>query len=495
MRKVVIIGGGLGGLSLAIRLQSKGYRVTVLEKNAKIGGQASQLKQKGYTFDLGPSLFTAPGIVRKLFSDAGARMEDYLDLVPLDPFYRIYFNDGSYLDYSGDGDRMRQQMANFDGRDARNYARFIDCSGALYRFIVEQGYGSRPFDRWMTMLNFVPQALLLKAFLPAYHLAALYFRNFRHRFAFSFHPLFLGGSPFRTPAVYQMIPYLEKTEGVWYSAGGMYSLVEVLAALFQNRGGEIRTNHEVLQILVEGHRACGVATSRETFRADAVVSSADLQHTYGQLLGSSHRRKWNDRRLRRMRYGMSVFLIYLGVKKRYSQLLHHTLILSKRYRSLVKDIFDRHVIPEDFSMYLHVPSRTEAAMAPPGCESMYVLVPVTNLQGDVNWESKAHPFSQQILDYLEHDFGLDGLQEAIEVKEMFTPLDFARRRNCHEGAPWGLEPLFTQIAIFRPQNRSEDFDGLYLVGASTHPGAGVPGVMLTAEATELAILQDLPPSV
>jgi phytoene desaturase len=226
-----------------------------------------------------------------------------------------------------------------------------------------------------------------------------------------------------------------------------------------------------------------------------VVSNVDLQHTYGRLLAPEDRRKWSDRRLRRVRYGMSAFLIYLGVKKRFPQLLHHTLILSKRYRSLVRDIFDRRVLPDDFSMYLHVPSRTETAMAPPGCDSMYVLVPVTNLSGKVDWQVEAEPYAQRVLKFLEHDFGLAGLQEAIEVKKVFTPLDFARQRRSHLGAPWGLEPVFTQTSIFRPQNRSEDLEGLYLVGASTHPGAGVPGVLLTAEATESVILQDLPPSV
>ncbi len=494
MKKLVIIGAGLGGLSLGIRLQSKGYQVTILEKNAQIGGHASQRKQRGYTFDMGPSLFTAPGIVRKLFACADERMEDHLELIPLDPFYRIYFHDGSHLDYGGNSDRMREHMSQFNLQDARKYEQFIKHSGAIYRFIVGQGYGSRPFDSWLTMFKFIPQALKLQAFLPAYYLSTRYFRDFRHRFALSFHPLFLGGSPFRTPAVYQMIPYLEKTEGVWYPRGGMYSLVEALAAVFQSLGGEILTNQEVVQILVDNRRACGVATSGETFRADAVVSNIDLQHTYGSLLAPEHRRKWTDRRLRRVRYGMSAFLLYLGVRKKYPQLLHHTLILSERYRSLVKDIFDRRILPDDFSMYLHVPSRTEAAMAPPGCESMYVLIPVTNLSGNVDWEVTAEPFAQKVLDFLEHDFGLDGLQQAIEVKEIYSPLDFAEQRNSSSGAPWGLEPIFSQTAIFRPQNRSADLKGLYLVGASTHPGAGVPGVMLTAEATEWVIRQDFPVS-
>jgi len=493
MKKIIIIGSGFGGLSLAVRLQAQGYQVTIIEKNEKVGGHASQLKRKGYTFDMGPSLITAPDIVQKIFAAAGKRMEDYLDLLPLDPFYRIYYHDGTYLDYTGDSEKMKAEMARFNADDAANYDTFIARTRELYRAVIEDGLGSRPFDSWKTMLQFLPQALKLKALLPAYRFAANYFKDFRHRFAFSFHPLFIGGSPFRSPAVYQMIPYLEKTGGVWFSRGGMYSLVQALESVFREIGGEILTGQEVEEILVENGKAVGVQAGGKIFRADAVVSNADFKHTYGKLLAPQYRKKWSDRRLKRTAYGMSAYLLYLGVKKQYPRLLlHHTLILSQRYRALVKDIFDRRVLPEDFSMYLHVPSRTDASMAPEGSESMYVLIPVTNLSGNVDWHKTAEPFTQKVLDFLEHDFGLEGLQEAIEVKEIFTPLDFATQRNNVLGAAWGVEPRLTQTAIFRPHNRSEDVKNLYLVGASTHPGAGVPGVMLTAETTESVIRQDLP---
>ncbi|GAB4342031.1 MAG: phytoene desaturase [Calditrichia bacterium] len=492
MKRIIIIGSGFGGLSLAVRLQARGYQVSILEKNKRVGGHASRFKKKGYTFDMGPSLITAPDIVQKIFTAAGKRMDDYLDLIPLDPFYRLYFHDGSHLDYIGDGEKMKTEMARFNTGDAENYDKFIARTKELYRAVIEDGLGSRPFDSWGTMLKFLPDALKLNALLPAYRFAANYFKDFRHRFAFSFHPLFIGGSPFRSPAVYQMIPYLEKVGGVWFSRGGMYSLVEALENVFRELGGEIRTNHEVQEILVENGRAVGAIANGEVFRAEAVVSNADFKHTYGKLLAPQHRKKWNDRRLKRTAYGMSAYLLYLGVKKQYPQLLHHTLILSQRYRDLVKDIFDRRVLPDDFSMYLHVPTRSDASMAPAGCESMYVLIPVTNLSGKVDWNKTAEPFTQKVLDFLEHDFGLAGLQDAIEVKEIFTPLDFAAQRNNVLGAAWGVEPRLTQTAVFRPHNRSEDVKNLYLVGASTHPGAGVPGVMLTAEATESVIQQDLP---
>ncbi len=494
MKKIIIIGSGFGGLSLAIRLQSQGYQVTILEKNAKVGGHASQFKKKGYTFDMGPSLITAPDIVQRVFTAAGKRMEDYLDLIPLDPFYRIYYHDGSYFDYTGDSDKMKAQMAKFNKKDAENYEKFIDHTQKLYRAVIEDGLGSRPFDSWGTMFRFLPEALKLKALLPAYPFAATYFKDFRHRFAFSFHPLFIGGSPFRAPAVYQMIPYLEKKGGIWFSRGGMYSLVEALEKVFLEIGGEIYTNQEVEEILVKKDHAVGAVANGALFAADAVVSNADFKHTYGKLVSRQYRKKWSEKRLQRTGYGMSAYLLYLGIKKQYPRLLHHTLILSQRYRALVKDIFDRHILPEDFSMYLHVPTRTDADMAPPGGESMYVLIPVTNLSGKIDWKQTAEPFSQKVLDFLEHDFGLEGLQESIEVKEVFTPLDFAVQRNNVLGAAWGVEPKLIQTAVFRPHNRSEDVHHLYLVGGSTHPGAGVPGVLLTAEATESVIRQDLPVS-
>ncbi|RMH93075.1 MAG: phytoene desaturase, partial [Calditrichaeota bacterium] len=361
-------------------------------------------------------------------------MEDYLQLIPLDPFYRIYFHDGTHLDYTGDSEHMKAQMAQFNPRDAQNYDRFMAQARELYKAVIDDGLGSRPFDNWSTMLNFLPRALKLKALLPAYRFAANYFKDFRHRFAFSFHPLFIGGSPFRSPAVYQMIPYLEKAGGVWFTRGGMYSVVQALERLFRELGGTVYTSHEVETITVENGRATGVVANGHHFAADAVASNADFKHTYGKLLDSRYRKKWNNRRLEKVGYGMSAFLLYLGVKKQYPRLLHHTLILSERYRELVRDIFDRRILPDDFSMYLHVPTRTDASMAPPGCESMYVLIPVANLSGGINWETMAEPFAQKVLDFLEHDFGLEGLQEAIEVKEIFTPLDFQRVRNNVLGA-------------------------------------------------------------
>ena len=490
-KKIIVIGSGFGGLAISIRLQAKGFDVTLMEKNVMVGGHAYQLKKAGYTFDMGPSLITAPDIVQKVFQSADKQMEDYLELLPLDPFYRIYFHDGSFIDYNGNSEQMKQQMMQFNPADAENYDRFIADTGELYKAVILDGLGSQPFDKWGTMLSFLPRAIRLKALYSAFGFAKRYFKDPRHQFAFSFHPLFIGGSPFRAPAVYQMIPYLEKEGGVWFTEGGMYSLVKAFEKLFKEIGGEILTHTEVQQIIIENGQVKGVSTSDQNYSADAVVSNADFVHTYGKLIQPEHRKKWSNNKLSKIKYSMSAYLLYLGVKRTYPKLLHHTLILSERYKGLVKDIFEKKILPDDFSMYLHVPTRSDAGMAPPGCESMYVLIPVANLAGDINWDKVKEPFTEKVISFLEKDFGLEDLSSNIEVREVFTPLDFKKERNNYLGSAWGVEPRFTQTAIFRPHNRSEDIRGLYLVGTSTHPGAGVPGVLLTAETTESVVLADL----
>lgn len=496
MRKttVSIIGSGFGGLSLAIRLQAAGYEVTIHEKRPHIGGRAYRLEEKGYVFDMGPSLVTAPSIIRSIFESADRRLEDYVDLVPLDPFYRIFFHDGTSVDYSGDAERMKAQMARFNARDAAQYDRFMEATKAIHAAVITDGLGKIPFDTLGRMASFVPRAMRLGALLPVALFARRFFKDFRHRFMFSFHPLFIGGHPFRAPAIYAMIPYLEKEEGVWFAKGGMYALVEALGRLFEELGGKIRTNEEVRQIPVQAGRATGVETSDGFQPADLVVSNGDVAWTYRHLIAPEHRRRWTDRKIEAASYTMSCFLLYLGVRKTYPALAHHTLILAERYKGLIDDIFRHDTLPDDFSMYLHVPTSTDPTMAPEGCESMYVLVPVPNLRASTDWSTETEPYADKIITFLE-EWGLDGLKEHLEVCRIFTPEDFKSELNAFEGNAFSVEPKILQTAWFRPHNRSEDVDDLYIVGAGTHPGAGVPGVMLSAEATFSSIVEDHPVDV
>jgi len=487
----VVIGSGFGGLAAAIRLQARGINVTLLEKNEAVGGHAAQLVRDGYTFDMGPSLITAPDIIQRVFSAAGRDLDDYLDLIKLEPFYRIYYHDGTYLDYTDDPQRMKAQMAQFNPGDAANYDRFMEESGELYNAVINEGLGSSPFMDWNTMLRFLPRALRLNALYPVHTFVRRHFRDPRHRFAFSFHPLFIGGNPFNAPSVYLMIPYLERKGGVWFAKGGMYSLVRAFRQVFEEIGGTVRVNTPAREIMIDGGGVSGVRTDDAVIPADVVVSNADFAHTHRELIHPRHRVKWTDANVEHLDYSMSAFLIYLGVNTQYPKLKHHTLILSDRYKELVHDIFERKILPEDFSMYLHVPTRTDPGMAPEGHESMYVLVPVANLRSGIAWDEIKHSFANRILTFLEREFGLEGLSQHIEVMETFTPEDFQAERNSFAGSAWGVQPKLTQTAIFRPHNRSEDVDGLYFVGASTHPGAGVPGVLLTAETTDGVIAGDL----
>ncbi|MDX9791360.1 MAG: phytoene desaturase family protein [Candidatus Kapabacteria bacterium] len=490
MKTAAVIGSGFGGLAIAIRLQARGFKVTIFEKNEMLGGHAYQFKEKGYTFDMGPSLITAPEIIERLFEAAGEKSKDYLEYHELNPYYRLYFHDKSHIDYSGDSESMKSQMAKFNKKDAEKYDEFIENSGRIYHEVITKGLGSVPFTNLSTMIKFIPKALQIKAFNSSFKLASNYFEDYRHQFMFSFHPLFIGGNPFRVPAIYLMISYLEKVGGVWYTKGGMYSLVNALQQVFEKQGGKILTNTPVEKIITNDNKVTGVIARGKEYHTDIVVSNADVTHTYGQLIQSDKSKRWSLDRLQHSKYSMGTVVIYLGVKKKYPQLLHHTLILSNRYKNLIDDIFDKNILPDDFSMYLHNPTKTDPSMAPDGCESIYVLVPVTNLSSNISWDEMARPFTNKVINFLEAEFDLVDFRKNIEVERTYTPLDFSRDRNSYLGTPWGMEPVLLQTAYFRPHNKSEDFENLYLVGAGTHPGGGIPGVMLSAEATENCIIKD-----
>jgi phytoene desaturase len=443
-RHAIIIGAGLGGLAAAIRLGARGYRVTVLEKLDAPGGRASVFRQDGFTFDAGPTILTAPFLLEELWSLCGRTMADDVTLAPVSPFYRIRFHDGSSFDYTGDPEAMRREVARFSPTDVDGYEQFMRLSETTCRIGFEQ-LGDVPFGRITDMIRIAPDLIRLGGYRSVHALVSKFIKDPRLRIVFSFHPLLIGGNPFTASAIYTLIPYLERQWGVHFAMGGTGQVVRGLAALVESQGNTIRTNAEVDQIIVVNRRARGVRLrSGETMLADIVVSNADSAWTYRKLLPPEARRRWTDRKLDRASYS------------------------------------------DDFSLYLHRPTATDPSLAPPGCDAFYVLSPVPNLAGKTDWRSAAEPYRKAIAAHLSATV-LPDLEQHVVTSKLMTPLDFQDRLCAWQGAAFGLEPVLTQSAWFRPHNRSEDIAGLYLVGAGTHPGAGVPGVLSSAKVLDRVV--------
>ena len=478
--RAIVIGSGFGGLAAAVRLGARGYRVTVVEKLDKPGGRAYVYEQDGFVFDAGPTIVTAPFLLEELWALCGRRLSDDVDLRAIDPFYRIRFEDGTHFDYSGDDAAMKAEIARFEPADVAGYDRFLEASAHLYRIGFDQLL-DYSFDSFGKMLQVLPELMSAQFYRSVHGLVARYISHPRLRQVFSFHPLLIGGNPFHTTAVYALIAQLERRHGVHFAMGGTGSLVQGLVGLIESQGGEIRLNAAVSRILTEGRRATGVElASGEQLHADVVVSNADSAATYRYLVPAHLRKRWTDRKLDRARYSMSLFVWYFGTDRQYPDVPHHMIMLGPRYRGLLEDIFRHRRLAEDFSLYLHRPTATDSSLAPPGCDAFYVLSPVPHLDGDIDWAAQAEPYRRAIAAALS-DSVLPGLEDHVVTSRLLTPVDFRDRLFSVKGAAFGLEPVLTQTAWFRPHKRSEDVDGLYLVGAGTHPGAGMPGVISSAK--------------
>ncbi|HEX4509824.1 MAG TPA: phytoene desaturase [Burkholderiaceae bacterium] len=482
----VVIGSGFGGLAAAVRLGARGYRVTVLEKLDRPGGRARVHEIDGFVFDAGPTVITAPFLFEDLWALCGKRLADDVTLVPVAPFYRVRFDDGSTFDYSGDPAAMRAQVAQLAPGDVEGYDRFIAASERIFRVGFEQ-LAHVPFDRWTTMAKVLPDLVKLQGFRTVYGLAARHVRDERLRMVLTFQSLLVGGNPFSTTSVYCLIAFLERQWGVHFALGGTGRLVQGLVGLIGGQGGTVRCGEGVEEILVERGAACGVRlASGERIAADVVVSNADAAWTYRELLPSVRRRRWTDARLARARYSMSLFVWYFGTRRRYEDVAHHTIALGPRYRGLLTDIFDHHRLADDCSLYLHRPTATDPSMAPPGCDTFYVLSPVPHLGGSTDWRTQAEPYRQAIEQRLSETL-LPGLGHEIAASLTLTPLDFQDTLSSYRGAAFAMAPQLTQSAWFRPHNRSEEVRNLYLVGAGTHPGAGLPGVLSSARILDTVV--------
>jgi phytoene desaturase len=487
LESVIIVGSGIGGLTAGIRLQATGnYNVTILEKLDQIGGRARVFKDQGFTFDAGPTVITVPDMFRDVFKAANRKMEDYVELVPVEPFYRIHFSDGTHFDYSTP-EKNIPQIKKISPADVIGYERMIKAVKPIY----EKGFQElsfKSFHKFTSMLKIAPSLIKLQSYRSNYSFVSKYIKNENLRIVFSFHPLLIGGNPYTVPSIYSLIQYLEKEFGVWFARGGTTNLVHALATLFEEIGGKIRLNTEIDKIEVKNNHVIGIRTvSNDFLPSNIIISNADPAFTYTKMIDSKWRKKNDDRRYKKAKYSMGLVVIYFGTNKQYPEMKHHTIILGPRYKGLLEDIFKKKILSDDFSSYLHVPTRTDPSLAPKDHEAFYILIPVPHQDSGIDWESLAEPFKQKILTFLEENY-LPRLKENLVTERILTPLDFERDYNSFKGSGFSVEPVFTQSAWFRPHNKSEDIDGLYLVGAGTHPGAGLPGVVSSAKVTTDLIL-------
>ncbi|MHC8306268.1 phytoene desaturase [Pseudomonas sp. PB3P13] len=490
-KTAIVMGAGFGGLALAIRLQAAGVQTTLLEKRDKPGGRAYVYHDQGFTFDAGPTVITDPSAIEELFSAAGKSIKDYVELLPVSPFYRLCWEDGTSFDYGNDQASLDRQIQAMNSDDVAGYQRFLAYSKAVF----QEGYlklGAVPFLSFRDMVQAGPQLARLQAWRSVYSMVSQFIKNDKLRQAFSFHSLLVGGNPFSTSSIYTLIHALEREWGVWFPKGGTGALVQSLVKLFEDIGGRFELNADVAQIEVSGERATGVRLQDgRQFQADSVASNADVIHTYATLLAEHPRGQQEGARLKGKRFSNSLFVIHFGLKRPQPQLQHHTVCFGPRYRALINDIFQGEALAEDFSLYLHAPCITDPSLAPPGCSSHYVLSPVPHLgNAPIDWEVEGPRYRERIFDYLEKHY-IPGLREDLVTSRIFTPNDFRDELNAHLGSAFSLEPILRQSAWFRPHNRDARLGNVYLVGAGTHPGAGVPGVIGSAKATAGLMLGDL----
>ncbi|WNO53821.1 phytoene desaturase [Stakelama saccharophila] len=489
MNKAIVIGAGFGGLALAIRLQSAGVETTVVEARDKPGGRAYYWERDGFVFDAGPTVITAPQALEELWALSGDEMKRDVTLVPVSPFYRLNWPDGTNFDYSNDDLKLKQQIGRLDPHDIEGYGKFLDYSAGVYA----EGYeklGHAAFLDAASMVKAAPALARYQAWRSVYSIVSSFVKNEKLRQALSFHTLLVGGNPMTTSAVYALIHKLERDGGVWFAMGGTNKLVRGMVTLFERLGGTLKLADPVDEITTLGDRTTGVVTrSGERIAADAVACNSDVMHSYGTLLKKSRSAARTHEKLSRKRFSPSLFVVHFGVKGTWPGIPHHTVLFGPRYKGLLADIYDHGVLPQDPSLYLHHPTVTDPSMAPEGCSTFYALAPVPH-QGrfPADWSRVGPLFEQRILDEIGRRL-IPDIRDRIVTKFSYMPSDFVGDLNAHLGSAFSLEPILTQSAYFRVHNRDEHIPNLYFVGAGTHPGAGIPGVVGSAKATAKLMLE------
>ncbi len=490
-KSVCVIGSGFGGMALAIRLQSAGIRTTVIEARDKPGGRAYFWEKDGFTFDGGPTVVTDPPCLEELWALSGHDMKDDVELMKVHPFYRLNWPDGSNFDYSNVTEELNAEIAKLEPNDVEGYQRFLDYSAAVY----EEGYvklGTVPFLDFKSMLKAAPALARKQAWRSVYSIVSSFIKNEKIRQALSFHTLLVGGNPFRTSAIYTLIHKLEKDGGVWWTRGGTNRLIAGMVRHFERLGGTVRIGDPVVKVHTLGNRATEVETEsgfREAF--NAVASNGDIMHSYRDLLSGSPRGRDYAKSLKKKSFSPGLFVVHFGLEGTWPGIPHHMILFGPRYKELLDDIYDNGVLPQDFSIYLHHPTVTDPSMAPKGMSTFYALVPVAHMgKLAVDWDEVGPKLEKRILDEVGRRL-IPDIHDRIVTKFSYAPKDFAQDLNAHLGSAFSLEPVLHQSAYFRGHNRDDVIENFYLVGAGTHPGAGIPGVVGSAKATAGLMIEDL----
>ena len=484
--KAIVIGAGFGGIAAALRLRAKGYAVTLIDRCAALGGRAQVYEREGFRHDAGPTVITAPFLFEELFALFGERFADHVKLVPLTPWYRFQFADGDTFDYGGTLEATLAEIERIEPRDRAGYLALLEHSRRIYDIGFTQ-LSAQPFHRLGTMLRQVPHLLGLRNYETVWQMVSRHLVSDKLRRAFSIQPLLVGGNPFDTTSIYGLIHFLERAHGVHFAMGGTGAVTRALGGLMERQGIALRLSTTVERVRIEQGVARGVVLADGTVvDADIVVSDADAAHLYRDLVPRAEQALATRVKLSQAHYSMGLFVMYFGTTRTYPDVAHHTIWMGERYRELLKDIFHRQKLAEDFSLYVHRPTATDPSFAPAGQDSFYVLCPVPNLQADIDWATEGPRLRDRIVDALERTM-LPGLKAAITADFYKTPEDFRDEYRSVHGAGFSVAPIFRQSAWFRFHNKSESVRNLYLVGAGTHPGAGVPGVLCSAKVIDALI--------
>ena len=481
-KKAIVVGSGFGGIASSLRLKALGYEVTLLEKLEQLGGRARVFKKKGYTFDAGPTVITAPFLFDELFNLFNKKRENYVKFKRLDPMYNFYFNQNKKsFNYFDKVEDSLKEIAKFDPKDVEGYKNLLKMSERIYKVGFDK-LSFTPFHNFFFMIRQIPSLIKLKSYLTVFQLVSKYIKNEQIKQALSIQPLLLGGNPLETTSIYNLIHYLERKWGVHYAMGGTGAIIHAFEKLMNEEKIKINKNTDVKEIIFKNNKAIGVKAQngRELF-GEKIILNCDPAYAYKHII--KKKKKWSDKKIDKLDFSMGLFVIYFGTKKKYHKIAHHTIWMGKRYEGLLKDIFNKKILADDFSLYLHRPTATDKSMAPKNCDSFYVLSPVPNLKSGIDWNVTGLNYRKKILKALEKTI-LPNLNKNLTVCFHMSPEDFKKDYHSLYGSGFSISPIFRQSAWFRFHNQSESFENLYFVGAGSHPGAGVPGVISSAKVLE-----------